>query len=213
MTGLNPARNFLTACATMVLGSFLIFGAVVMINELASGPEAQQGRAEKGFEIVKQQEPKPKQVVKREPRKREPERVAPPNPLDGLDTSLSGIALDLPGFSMDSLNSLQGDVLGDTRDVVMTGEAVDVPPRPTRRGAMSYPVTAKAEGIEGYVILSVLISATGEVEDVKVLESQPGDTFEQVAVRGVRDWKFQPAQYQGKQVRVWAKQKIRFDLS
>lgn len=213
MTGLNKLRNFLTACASMVLGSFVIFGTVVVINEFASGPEAEKIRKEQSFQMVKQEKPKPKQIVKREPPKQKPKSVAPPNPLAGLDTALSGIALDLPGFNMDSLNALQGDVLGDSKDVVMTGEVVDVPPKPTRQGAMTYPVTAKAKGIEGYVVLSVLISASGEVEDVKVLESEPGGIFEQVAVQGVQDWKFQPAQYQGKQVRVWAKQKIRFDLS
>lgn len=211
--GVNRTRNFLAACAAMVTGSCLIFGSVVLINELASGPEADKIREEQSFKIVKQEKPKPKKIVKREPPRQEPRSSAPPNPLAGLDTALSGIALDLPGFSMDSLNSLQGDVLGDGKDVVMTGDSVDVPPKPTRQGAMQYPVTAKAKGIEGYVVLSVLINATGEVEDVKVLESQPGGIFEQVAVRGVQDWKFQPAQYQGKQVRVWARQKIRFDLS
>lgn len=213
MIGLHRYRNFLTAGTSMVLGSFLVFGTVVLINKYASGPEADRIREERSFKIVKQEKPKPKEIVKREPPKQKPKTVAPPNPLAGLDTALSGIALDLPAFNMDSLNALQGDVLGDSKDVVMTGDAVDVPPKPTRQGTMPYPLPAKAKGIEGYVVLSVLINANGEVEDVKVLESQPGGIFEQVAVQGVQDWKFQPAQYQGRQVRVWARQKIRFDLS
>lgn len=213
MNGVNRKRNMLSGLVTMTLGSFVIFGAVVVINELASGPEAEKLREQRGFEIVKQEEPKPKQIVKREPPKRKPRSATPPNPLAGLDTALSGIELDLPGFGMDSLNALQGDVLGDTKDVTMTGDSVDQPPRPTYQKAPKYPVSAKAQGVEGYVTLSVLINAAGSVEDVKVLEADPGGVFERVAVESVQDWRFQPARYQGKNVRVWARQTVRFDLS
>jgi len=59
----------------------------------------------------------------------------------------------------------------------------------------------------------LLISAAGEIEKVQVLESSPAGLFEESAVQGVRNWRFEPAQYQGRSVRVWAKQRIRFDLS
>jgi protein TonB len=51
------------------------------------------------------------------------------------------------------------------------------------------------------------------VEKVKVLESQPAGVFDEVAVSGVQTWKFEPASYKGENVRVWAKQRVRFDLS
>lgn len=213
MTGVNHTRNMVSALAFMVLGSAVIFGTVVMINKLASGPDKDNIEHKTGFEIVKQEKPKPKKIVRQKQPEQKPRSKSPPNPLAGLDTSLSGIALDLPGFSMDSLNALQGDVIGDAKDIVMTGESVDQPPKPIHQGRMRYPVNAKAQGIEGYVVLSVLISANGHVEDVKVLEAHPGGVFEQAAINGVQDWQFEPAKYQGKQVRVWAKQKVRFDLS
>ena len=78
---------------------------------------------------------------------------------------------------------------------------------------MQYPPRAKAKGIEGYVLLSLLISPTGDVERVKVLEANPAGIFEDVAVAGVKTWKFEPASYNGESVRVWAKQRVRFDLS
>lgn len=213
MNGVNRTKNLVSGLASMLVGSFVIFGAVVMINKFASGPEAEELRRESSFKIVKQEKPKPKQIVKRKPPKQKSKSVTPSNPLAGLDTALSGIALDLPGFNMDSLNALQGDVLGDAKDVTMTGDSVDQPPKPTYQKAPKYPVTAKAQGVEGYVTLSVLIDAAGNVEDVKVLEANPGGVFEQVAVESVQDWRFKPAQYQGKNVRVWARQTVRFDLS
>ncbi|MDZ7829414.1 MAG: TonB family protein [Halofilum sp. (in: g-proteobacteria)] len=36
--------------------------------------------------------------------------------------------------------------------------------------------------------------------------------FEREALESVRNWQFEPARYQGQRVRVWARQKIRFDL-
>ena len=63
------------------------------------------------------------------------------------------------------------------------------------------------------MILSVLIGPTGQVERVKVLEAQPAGVFDDVAAAGVQTWKFEPATYRGENVRVWATQRVRFDLS
>jgi protein TonB len=32
-------------------------------------------------------------------------------------------------------------------------------------------------------------------------------------LQGINAWRFEPAKYEGKKVKVWAKQKISFDLS
>jgi len=78
---------------------------------------------------------------------------------------------------------------------------------------MEYPLDAKADGVEGYVTLSVLIGPAGDIQDVRVLESRPSGVFDDVAIEGIRQWRFQPAKYQGKPVTVWGRQTIRFDLS
>ena len=82
-----------------------------------------------------------------------------------------------------------------------------------KQGHVAYPKTAGSRGVEGYVVLSLLISATGEIEKVQVLESSPSGVFEDAALQGVRNWRFEPAQYQGRNVKVWARQRVRFDLS
>jgi periplasmic protein TonB len=46
-----------------------------------------------------------------------------------------------------------------------------------------------------------------------VLESQPAGVFDAAAVAGVQQWRFEPASYRGENVRVWARQRVRFDLS
>ncbi len=200
------------AMASMVLGSSLVFCTVVLINKYADDPMDQNQIKTAKIDYQKKEKPKPKEVVekKQPPKKPQPRRA--PAPIDGL-SSLSGLDLGLPGFNADDLGDLSGDLLGGSDNVVMTDDSVDDPPRPTAQGAMAYPPRAKAKGIEGYVLLSVLISPTGDVERIKVLEASPSGVFEDVAVAGVKSWKFEPASYNGESVRVWARQRVRFDLS
>ena len=206
-------RPLLFGLGAMLMGSALVFVTIVMINRLASGPQAEAVTRTAQLDFEKKEKPKHESRVRKpEPPKRKPQRT-PPAPLVGIDASLSGLDLGLPGFDAGDLGDLSGDLLGSTEDVVMTDDSVDERPRPVQQSPMPYPVRAKARGIEGYVLLSVLISPTGEVERVKVLESNPSGIFEEVAVTGVRNWKFDPAQYRGENVRVWARQRVRFELS
>ncbi len=200
------------ALLSMVLGSSLVFCTVVLINRFADGPQTADTVKTAKIDYEKKQKPKPKKTVqkKKPPRKPQPRRA--PAPVAGL-SSLSGLDLGLPGFGADDLGDLSGDLLGNSENVVMTDDSVDDAPRPMVQSAMAYPPRAKAKGIEGYVLMSVLISPTGDVERVKVLEASPSGIFEDVAVAGVKDWKFEPASYNGESVRVWARQRVRFDLS
>ncbi len=205
-------KKHAVAMLSMVLGSSLVFCTIVLINKYADGPQAEEQIKTAKIDYEKKEKPKPKKQVqkKKPPRKPQPRRA--PAPVAGL-SSLSGLDLGLPGFDADDLGDLTGDLLGGSDNVVMTDDSVDDPPRPTVQSAMTYPPRAKAKGIEGYVLLSVLISPTGDVERVKVLEASPSGIFEDVAVAGVKSWKFEPASYNGESVRVWARQRVRFDLS
>ncbi len=197
---------------SMTVGTVLVIGTLLIINNLSEAPERDDASAETSFAVQKKQPPPP--PPKPEPRRQPRQRTTQPSPpMVSLDSSLSGIDFGLPGFSSSDLNDLQDELLGDTRDVVMTDDSVDSPPRPTYRAPLQYPKSARARGVEGYVVLSLLISATGEIEKVQVLEAQPSGVFEDAALQGVRDWQFEPAQYQGRDVKVWARQKVRFDLS
>jgi protein TonB len=151
------------------------------------------------------QQPKPKPKPRRAP-------STPPPSLSGLGSNLSGIDFGLPGFDMSDLNGLDSDLLGGGDGMVMTDDTVDDPPRATFQAPMQYPPRAKAKGIKGYVVLSLLIGVTGEIEQVKVVESWPEGVFDEAALQGVNQWRFDPANYQGQAVRAWAKQRIRFDL-
>ncbi|MDT8408916.1 MAG: TonB family protein [Wenzhouxiangellaceae bacterium] len=208
----NRIKPIASGLVSMFAGTVLVVGTLLVINRLSGAPEQQKLDAETSFAVEKRQAPKPKPQVRRDPPPERRSRESAP-PMVSLDSALSGIDFGLPGISAGDLNDLQDDLLGDTRDVVMTDDSVDSPPRPTHQSPMSYPKSARSGGVEGYVLLSLLISATGEIEKVQVLEAQPSGVFEDAALQGVRQWRFEPAQYQGRNVKVWARQRVRFDLS
>jgi periplasmic protein TonB len=182
------------------------------MNQQLARPDQGDGESFSSIDVVKKEKPKPQEVVqKRETPKRRPSRSAPA-PLLGLDSGLAGMSFGLPGLDASELDLGEG-LLGDARDTVMTDDSVDVAPRPVMQTPMVYPARAKAGGVTGYVLLSVLIGPTGRVEQVRVLESQPAGVFDDTAVAGVQQWRFEPASYRGENVRVWARQRVRFDLS
>ena len=204
-------RQHVVGVATDIAGSLLVLALVVLMNNPFTQRDKASAMVGTSIAVVKKEKPKAKDVVrKREPPKRQTR--AAPTPLLGLDSSLSGLDFGLPAFDSSELD-LGAGLLGDSGDVVMTDDSVDQAPRPILQTPMTYPNRAKAQGITGYVLLSVLISPTGQVEKVKVLEAQPAGVFDDVAIAGVQGWKFEPATYKGEHVRVWARQRVRFDLS
>lgn len=208
---MRPGRATLYGLAGSTLGTLAVLGLLVGMNTRLQPPA---GDGESGSSIAVVRPPPPPKAAptpKPPPERRPPPRrsAAPP---PGLDGSLAGLDFGLPSFDASGLDLGQG-LLGDGGDVVMTGATADQPPRPLVQAPMQYPPRAKAAGITGYVVLNVLVGPTGRVEKVAVLESQPAGVFDEVAASAVRNWTFEPASYKGEHVRVWAKQKVRFDLA
>jgi len=207
-------RRLAWAGASMMIGTVMVVGTVVLINHYSNDLEDNRADARSQIALERKQPPADRQVQKPKP-KPKPRRArrAPPTPLTGLDTSLSGVDMGLPGFSADDLSGLEGDLLGGAAGIVMTDDTVDQPPRASYQAPMVYPPRARAKGIEGYVVFSLLIGITGEIEQVQIVESYPEGMFDEAATQGINQWQFEPAMYQGQAVRAWAKQRIRFDLS
>lgn len=202
-----------SALISMIFGSALVFLTVVMINRYSQLIQDEASQKVTNIEVKKKPKPPAQKKVRKPKPKPKPRVNTAPAPITSLGSALSGIDFGLPGFDADELSQFGGDLLGDNQNVVMTDDSVDEPPKAVSRAAIPYPPGARARGIEGYVVLSLLIAPNGKIEKVKVLEAQPSGIFDSVAETGIMNWKFQPAVYQGIPVKVWAKQKIRFDLS
>jgi len=201
-------RERLSGVLGVLLALLWVLAAVIAMNRQALQGNRDPGQRGTQIDLTRV-EPPPPQVIERKP---PPPKRAPPRaqPMVGLEGSLAGLDFGLPQFD-EALPLDAGSILGDG-DGTMTDAAVDQPPRPIVQNPMAYPARAKSDGVTGYVLLSVLIGPTGSVERARVLEAQPPGVFDEVALTGVRTWRFEPAQYRGEAVRVWATQRVRFDL-
>lgn len=79
---------------------------------------------------------------------------------------------------------------------------------------LKYPEVGRQAGIEGKMILHVLINKNGEVEDVKVLKSMEAETagFEEAAIAAAKSVRWRPAKFEGNPVKVWVALPIVFKL-
>lgn len=158
---------------------------------------------------TKKRRPKPKpkpKTAKRTARRRTP----PP----ALGAGLSGIDLGMGAAATGAVSGLSKGLIGDPgKNLVMTEDAVDSRPRRLRCPPAAYPQSARAKGIKGHVSLRLLIGPTGDVERVKITESEPPGVFDDGARQAMQRCRFEPASYQGKPVKVWARQRVNFKLT
>lgn len=194
-----------------LFGAFLMLLLVVAINKKV---EKKEVVAKEGMRYVKMKKHKTPPKAKPKPKpKPKRHKARPKAPLPNLGAALSGLEMDIPELATDEMLGDASKLLGDIdKDTIMNENTVDVKPRVISRAPVIYPKSALRKHIKGYVIVNLLIGEDGSVEIAKVLESNPVGVFDQAALNGVRNWRFSPAQYKGKPVKIWAKQKIRFDF-
>lgn len=196
---------------SMIFGAAIVFVSLILINDFSKSFSNDSAKQISQIQVQKKK-PKPKAAPKPKKKTSKPKKLSAPMPPASLTTPLSGLDFDLPAFSSSELDQFGGDLLNEQKNVIMTDDSVDKPPQAINRQAIPYPASARAQGVEGYVVLSLLIDMKGEIERVKIIEASPSGVFDQVVEQGIHNWKFQPAIYQGVPVKVWARQKIRFNL-
>jgi TonB family protein len=86
----------------------------------------------------------------------------------------------------------------------------DYDPRPVHMPKPNYPLQAFQEGIEGTVLVEILIDAEGRVARSRVVESVPG--LDEAALAAVREWRFIPARKEGKAVPALAHVPVSFKI-
>lgn len=82
----------------------------------------------------------------------------------------------------------------------------------TRKVEATYPQRALRQRIEGWVELTFTVTANGDVNDIKVVDSQPRREFDREATRALSQWKFKPRISNGKPVAASARQRLEFKL-
>lgn len=100
-----------------------------------------------------------------------------------------------------------------TGDEPVDGRRAAVPPKPLRQVPPTYPSSARRMGIEGSVVVHLVVGTDGKVETehTKVLRSLPG--LDRAAVEAANRWVFRPARdASGKPVRVFLRVPLQFSL-
>jgi TonB family protein len=84
-------------------------------------------------------------------------------------------------------------------------------PVPQRNTLPKYPESAKQEKVTGTVDLQLLIDATGQIQDIKVLSS-PDPRLSESALAAAKQWNFEPARLNGKPVAAFVTISVRYAL-
>jgi protein TonB len=87
---------------------------------------------------------------------------------------------------------------------------VDFPPQALETVPPVYPQAALDAGIEGVVVLDVLVCSRGGVADARVRNSIPA--LDDYAIDAVRRWYWRAASVQGQPVAAWVEVPVVFEL-
>jgi len=88
---------------------------------------------------------------------------------------------------------------------------VDTKPVPLSRPTPRYTESARANGIQGSVLVRVLVGEDGNVKSVRVVRGLP-DGLTEEAITAARQTKFKPAMRDGKPVPFWVGLEINFNI-
>ena len=88
-----------------------------------------------------------------------------------------------------------------------------VPPAYRKTPLPPYPAAARAERLEGLVVLSVLVASDGRVVDVTVASSSGHTVLDQAAAGAVKRWTFAPAHRGARAVESVVEVPVKFALS
>ncbi len=86
------------------------------------------------------------------------------------------------------------------------------PPRVLSRPEMDYPSSARAKNQQGFVIFKILVGLQGQLQQIKIVRSEPPGVFDETILQAVKAWKFQPGLLDGKVSELWLTQKVRFQI-
>ena len=80
-----------------------------------------------------------------------------------------------------------------------------------KRAAPKYPRKARNKGIQGTVLLQVIISKTGDVTTIELISGEP--LLAAAAIDAVKQWKYKPYLLQGNPVEIDTQVQLNFTLS
>ncbi len=74
----------------------------------------------------------------------------------------------------------------------------------------TYPRSARARSVSGWVDMEFTVAVNGSVEAIRVVGAEPGGVFENAAVEALGKWRFEPMRREGSAVEQRARLRLRF---
>jgi len=192
--------------ALLALG--ITFGLFYLMQYLISMGSERGADIRKGqvIEFVRLKRDTATQTRKRElPKKEKPPEPPPPPELQMSQND----APDANSMAIAAPDLSAGPDLGSGPNLGAPSDSDSVP---LVRVPPQYPIRAAERGIEGWVVLSFTITATGTVENPRVLDAQPKRIFDRAAIRALKKWKYRPRVVDGTAISRVEEVRLTFDL-
>lgn len=191
--------------AAIVLGGVVTFVLLMVMRGVIANPEATLEETGPGHivELVQVQEDRDVIVESKLPEPPKPPDEPPPDlPPQAVDSDVS-IGVGIGDVNLDSNFDIGG----------VGGFATDGEYLPIIKVQPVYPRRALQRGIEGFVVVEFVVTATGSVIDPVVVEAEPPNIFDRAALQAAVKFKYKPRMVDGKPVAVAGVQNIiRFEL-
>ncbi len=197
------AVRYLFGVVLGLVTTFLLFMIMQSVISSDRNPftEGFKGRL---VDIVRLDEDQEIEIKKRKPPKPPPPDEPPPDmPKPDFDNSSISQGVDIGAV----------DVNVDLNVGAIGGFSSDGDYLPIVKVAPVYPRRAQTRGIEGYVLLEFIVTATGAVSNPVVIESQPVGIFDRAAINAALKFKYKPKVVNGEAIAVaGVKNRITFEL-
>lgn len=142
-----------------------------------------------------------------------PPDAPPPRPRDFV-ASDNGAATDPGvGMSQEQYDSSRISAPSDFRIPTVIWSKVERKPQLIKEVVPEYPGLARAAGIEGMTVVSIIIDTSGLVESAGVYSSSGNQSLDEAALAAARQLRFKPGYQRDRPVRVEANMPFRFRLN
>ncbi|WP_281248494.1 energy transducer TonB [Stigmatella aurantiaca] len=147
--------------------------------------------------------------VEPEPAVAEPEVAAEAAPAPAPVADSAGVA---GGVAGGVVNGQEGGLVGATGDALQLKQVARAP-GVLKQVSPRYPRAARSDGIEGLVLVRVIIGVDGRIEPGSMQVLRSVAALDEAALAAVSQWRFSPALgHQGRPVRVIVEIPIQFSL-
>ena len=190
----------------VVAGAVVTFVLFLLMQALIKSDKSPFSDAASGkvLEFVRLQEDQELLIKQRKPKPPPPPDEPPPDmPKPDFDSSDVSTGIDIGAV----------DVQVDLNVSGTGGFSSDGEYLPIVKVAPIYPRRAQTRGIEGYVLLEFIVTATGAVRNPVVIEAKPPGIFDRSAIQAALKFKYKPKVVNGEPVEVaGVRNLIKFEL-